>query len=120
MITFPFEEYISLIDAESLQARFKYYSNSLIISINSDAVQLVYLEVDTQKKIILKDLGGNTFLIDGSEATVYFEPLYKMVYITDIFHIQFHKPRSKNSILQVDVMDPPWAVTARIQPVGLV
>eukprot|EP00924_Labyrinthula_sp_SR-Ha-C_P002808 snap_masked-scaffold_13-processed-gene-7.28-mRNA-1 protein AED:1.00 eAED:1.00 QI:0/0/0/0/1/1/2/0/438 len=113
ILTLPFEEDISQIDSESLQTRFKHYSNSLVISLHSDSVKLVYLEVETQKKIILKYLGGNIFLIDGSEATVHFEPPCKQIYITNIFDLQFYKPKSKNSIFQVAVMDPPWSVGSK-------
>eukprot|EP00924_Labyrinthula_sp_SR-Ha-C_P000444 maker-scaffold_124-snap-gene-0.0-mRNA-1 protein AED:0.48 eAED:0.72 QI:0/0/0/1/0/0/2/0/88 len=36
-----------------------------------------------------------------------------MIYITNIFDLKSYKPRSKDNIFQVVVMDPPWSVRSK-------
>eukprot|EP00924_Labyrinthula_sp_SR-Ha-C_P003686 snap_masked-scaffold_3-processed-gene-2.39-mRNA-1 protein AED:0.48 eAED:0.48 QI:0/-1/0/1/-1/1/1/0/1861 len=77
---------------------------------SSDVVLISYWKDIEETKLLLEYTGGNTFKFASRNAFIYVEPPQSLLYLSDVFTLSLLKPRSKSSVFDLVLLDPPWKI----------
>eukprot|EP00924_Labyrinthula_sp_SR-Ha-C_P001502 snap_masked-scaffold_55-processed-gene-1.32-mRNA-1 protein AED:1.00 eAED:1.00 QI:0/-1/0/0/-1/1/1/0/478 len=92
------------------QKTFQYGQVNISVALSKEGVKLTLLFLSCGSKIILGYKESNRFSIANDKNFIYLQPPNSNPVISDVFNLTFAKPRAKDSIFKIILMDPPWKV----------